>query len=173
MKETELKFEVQDFKGLRQALQKIGANLVWKGTEQNYYFDTIDKKLEKAGIDLRLRKWEGHSNTLTLKLAAEKNKTVKVRQEFQIEINDISIMSRILKILGFFQIFRYEKAREHWQLKDASVELDKLNNKYFVEIEASQKRIGELGRFLNLDPTKSTAQGYLEILKEIKLKKTS
>lgn len=168
MIEKELKFEVKNFVNLRPILQKLGSRLIWKGKEKNFYFDTQDKKLEKSGTALRIREWQNHSNTLTLKIPAkQKNESVKVREELQIEINNIQTAARILNTLGFVKIFYYQKNREHWKLKNASIELDKIKNKYFVEIEASQKIIKKLTDILNLDWKKSTTKDYPAILKEL------
>lgn len=166
MKEIEVKFEVKNFKDKKIRLQKLGAELIWKGKEKNFYFDARDGKLKKSGAVLRLREWGGLSNTLTLKIDTKnKNKKYKIRKELQIEIDNIAEASKIFSALGFSGIFRYSKYREHWKLKDASIELDRLENgRCFVEIESTQKRINELAKILKLDWEKSTTNSYLTIL---------
>jgi len=69
------------------------------------------------------------------------------------------------KKIGFFEVLYYTKAREHWSLPKAFIELDNLSGKKFVEIEASHKRLKELAQKLGLDFAKSTTKSYTQILK--------
>jgi len=162
MQEIEAKFRVKNFRNITPKLRKIKARLVWRGIEECFFF--TNKR-----HNLRLKKWPGYSNTLTLKTEPKRlSKKYKIRNEYQIEVNDIKITRDMLKILGFVEHFQYKKYREHWKWKDASIELDKIKNMHFVEIEGSKKRINELARILKLDWQQSTTKGYLAILKELK-----
>lgn len=167
MKEIELKFKVKNFKGVRSKLKKLDAKLVWCGQEQSYFFDTPQNTLKNNKKVLRIKKQD--KITLTFKdKSANGDKKYKIAYEHEIVIDDIKTAKEILKGLGFIQWFEYTKYREHWKLKDAVVELDTLENHYFVEIEASKKRINELAQLLGFDWSQSTSKNYLEILKEIK-----
>ncbi|MDA2922096.1 class IV adenylate cyclase [Patescibacteria group bacterium AH-259-L07] len=167
MKEIEVKFKVDNFKSVRPKLKKLGAKLDFKGREHSYFFDTTQYRLKKNKQVLRIKKQDKARLTFKDK-SAHHDKKYKISDEYQVEISDIRIAKEILKRLGFVQWFEYKKYREHWKLPDAVVELDKLENNYFVEIEASKKRINELAQLLELDWNQSTTKNYLEILKEIK-----
>lgn len=166
MKETEVKFRVKNFGGIVKKLKKMGAVLDWRGLEASYYFDTPDNKLKTKKQNLRLRKWSGHSNTLTLKIPPRKNhKKYKVQNEYQIEINNIKTAADILKNLGFVECLRYKKYRQHWKIKGASIELDAMDGRRFVEIEASENKINELAEVFNLDWNLATTKSYVSILR--------
>ena len=170
MKEIEVKFKVKNFKHIIPKLKKLGARLVWQGLEENIFFDFPAGKLKRQGVMLRLRKWPEHSNLLTLKArTGRRSKKYNVNDEYQIKIDDIKSTKEILKNLGLIEWFYYKKFRQHWTLGKTAIELDKLRYIYFVEIEASKKKINELAKILELDWKQSNTKNYLEILKELKL----
>src|SRR3989344_1840606 len=149
MKEIEIKFRVKNFRGVIPKLEALGAKLEWRGTEESYFFDTPKKTLKHKHYMLRLRRWSGHKDILTLKTKpGEEDAKYKVRDEYEVEISDLRTAGIILRHLGFVEDLRYKKYREHWLLGDAVVELDKLSGQCFVEIEASKKRIDELAHQL-------------------------
>lgn len=165
MKESEIKFKVKDLGQVRNILRKLGAKLIWQGDEENFYFDTPKRILKKEKMTLRLRKWEGHSNFLTLKTKASRSpKALKVRNEFQIVLNDLIIARKIVEKLGFYEWLRYKKYREHWKLGKNSIELDKLGKRSFVEVEGSKKEIDKLAKQLGLDWRRSITKSYLNLL---------
>lgn len=167
MKEIEVKFEVKKLQPIADKLQALGAQLIWKGTEESFFFDLPGGTLREEGKTVRLRYWEGHKNTLTLKTKPEGDSVrYKIRGEYEIEVSDLAITRKILKELGLTERFRYKKYREHWQWKEAFIELDKISGRYFVEIEASQKRINEIAEFLGLSWNQAITQSYFKILKE-------
>lgn len=166
MREIEIKFRVKDFRRVREKLIRLGARLDWKGLEQSWFFDTPKQHLKAQHYNLRLRSWQGHSHTLTVKTKpAEEDRKYKVRNEYQIVVDNIQTTAKILKLLGFKEYLHYRKDREHWLLKDAAVELDKLKGQHFVEIEAPKKRIDELATLLGLDWKKAEKRGYVSILR--------
>ncbi|MBI2514880.1 class IV adenylate cyclase [Candidatus Wolfebacteria bacterium] len=169
MKEIEIKFKVENLEGPRKIIKKLGARLLWKGIEENYYFDTLDKKLKKRGQVLRIKKWKGFETTLTLKTDLEgyNRKRFNIREEARMLIDEshVKFAARILKHLGFVEFFRYNKYREHWEAGNVSFELDKVGSRFFVEIEAPKKKIRELADKLGLDWAGSTAESYIELIK--------
>ena len=169
MKETEVKFFVKNFNTIRPKLKKMGGRLIWKGTEESWFFDTHKNTLKRKGQMLRIKKLANHGFTLTFKNAAKKNdKKYKSREEKEVTINNSETARNIFKNIGFKEVFKYTKLREHWDLGKAHIELDKLKNKYIVEIESSKKEIGRIAKLLGLDWAKSTTETYIRILKESK-----
>lgn len=163
-KEIELKFRVENFGNLREKLKKLGAKLEWKGKEENWYFDTPNNGLRKKDSALRIKRMGDVK--LTLKEGRHIERGVKVATEYQVVVDDPHIMKIILEKLGFDNVLYYRKYREHWRLGNAYIELDTLNSKRFVEIEAFHKLLKELVYKLGLDFTKSTTKSYTHILKE-------
>lgn len=163
-KEVELKFLVDDFGFVRRKLKKLGAKLKWKGREENWLFDAKDKRFLKKDSVLRIKKMG--DIRLTLKEGKHLEREVKVSDEYQVTISDYPVMKKILHKLGFNEVYSYSKNREHWKLRDAYVELDTLNSKKFVEIEAPHARLKLLAKKLGLDFTRSTTKSYTKILKE-------
>jgi len=168
MREVEVKFYVKNFNKIRPQLKKLGARLIWKGIEENYFFDTPKDDLRKKGQRLRIKKLPNHSDTLTLKGPSPKSeRRHKVRDEREIAISSSQVARGIIQNLGFIEVLRYKKYREHWKLGNVSLELDKLKNKYFAEIEGSKKDIDRVAKLLNLDWAQSTTKTYITILKEL------
>ncbi|MBI3627243.1 MAG: class IV adenylate cyclase [Candidatus Sungbacteria bacterium] len=171
MKEIEIKFMVASFDAIIPKLKKLGARCEWKGLEESYFFDTRSKTLKSKRQMLRLRRWQGHSNSLTLKLEPEKDSAkFKIRDEYQITISDINVMRNILKFLGFREYMRYKKCREHWRVQDAAIELDTVYNLKFVEIEGSREAIHKMAAELGLDWSAMTTKGYLSIIRDLRRK---
>lgn len=169
MKEIEVKFEVESFDEIRGQLEAMGAQLAWKGREETIYFDKPDSSLKKKNISLRLRSWDGHSVTMTIKVEPKKrSKKYKVREEYQLTVSDMETAKKMLELLGFVQGVSYEKQREHWSLPGAFVELDKLNGLNFVEIEAGERKINWLAKKFGLDWSGSSTKSYLTILDELR-----
>ncbi|MFA6365167.1 MAG: class IV adenylate cyclase [Candidatus Paceibacterota bacterium] len=164
MKETEVKFIVRDLNAIARMLKKLGGRCAWKGREESSYFDTPAHSLRRKGIVLRLRKWKGDSDFLTLKVEPKKKgKKFSVRKELQTAV-DSAKMREIFKELGFGESFRYTKNRAHWKLGKTSIELDSLKNKSYVEIEGTKKEIERLAPILGLDWKHSTTKSYIELL---------
>ncbi len=173
MKEVEIKFRVKNFRGISKKLKRKGANLYWSGSEENHFFDTPNAKLKMMDASLRLRRWAGDCDNLTLKLPARKeHKRLKIKEEREVSVGDLRKTARILEGLGFQECFRYRKHRQHWKLQEGgSVELDILYGYKFVEIESSPRKINELVQYLDLDWGSATKKSYLALARELKRKK--
>lgn len=167
MKEIEVKFKVRDFREIRKKLQSVGAVLIWKGIEESFFFDTRESSLRKKGTLLRLRRWAGHSNTLTVKTKALPSRWYKIKHEYQIPVENVEKTKLLLQALGFKEYFRYKKYREHWNVGNASIELDKVAHLLFVEIEAPPKEIDRIARTFGLNRRYAIREGYIGILKRL------
>jgi len=169
MKEIEVKFLVPSLDEFREKIKKMGGRLEWSGQETSFFFDTPGQELKKKGKFIRLRKWDGHSSSLTLKVRPKDGTgKYKIRDEYQTEVSDLEMVKKILGNLGFVQIFSYTKHREHWKLEGACVELDNLGGQSFIEIEGSKKAINQLAGKLGLDWSESTTKSYFDIAQKIK-----
>ncbi|KKW18758.1 MAG: hypothetical protein A2131_02670 [Candidatus Sungbacteria bacterium GWC2_49_10] len=163
MKEIELKFRVGDFSSIRKKLRALGAKLLWKGTEENWLFDTPDFKIWKGNQTLRIKTMGDTS--LTLKTGKKVVQGAKVAEEHQIMITDAKIGRIILEKLGYSVTLHYKKYREHWRIGTSFVELDTLEDgRKFAEIESTHKGIKNLAQKLRLDFSKSTPESYTKLL---------
>jgi adenylate cyclase, class 2 len=141
-RETEIKIRIDDEKGLRRALKKLGAKAVYPGAgrvhEWNVIFDTPQGGLAKQGQLLRIRKetLEGGSKrgkgsenlriVLTFKAPVAEipqtrhgppsDRRHKVREEIEVEVTDAQALTKILEGLGLRGWFCYEKYRTTFRL---------------------------------------------------------
>ncbi|MBX4190015.1 class IV adenylate cyclase [Candidatus Parcubacteria bacterium] len=163
MIETEVKFRVKSFKSIISALKVVGAKLIWKGREENFFYDTPTMILKKEDKTLRLRREPTGKVVLTLKSSLRSGKKYKVKREYQITTDNFKNAHLILTRLGYKPWFQYTKNRQHWKVGNVVVELDTLGKSKFVEIESSKKRINEYAAILGLNWKSSTTDGYITL----------
>lgn len=140
--EREIKLKIDDAKGLRKTLKKIGARLVGPGPgrvhEENVIFDTPQGGLAKHGQLLRIRTETADvrrsarktamksrvvltfKRPVTRPTASEPNPVPhglhKVREEIEMEVGDSAKLVEIFEGLGMSGWFRYEKYRTTFRL---------------------------------------------------------
>ena len=166
-KEIELKFFVDDLKPIRKSLLRIGAIKSWAGVEKDIFFDTVSGTFQKTRRALRIREYEG--KTLLTYKEHKSKKNVKICDEYQTEVGDAKEMTSILERLGFRVEGKYTKPRrEYWDLPQVAITLDEYPFGKFVEIEASEKKIKEVAKKLNLDFSRTSTKSYRKLLDEHK-----
>src|SRR5688572_17491329 len=137
--EIEVKFMIDDVTAIRQRLIGLEASLQHPRTyEDNWCFDTPDQRLQRADRLLRLRR--DHRILLTYKeppLTADT--AFKVRQEYEVEVNDFEQARALVEKLGFSPSLRYEKYRETFRYGEAEILLDETPLGAFVEIEGPRE----------------------------------
>lgn len=142
MKEIELKFLDIDVEQVKEKLLELGAKKVFDGIVQTVLFDFSDERLKNRNDLLRLRQMDDVSS-LTAKLFVE-HKSLKVREELEVRIDDFDVMKKILFFLGLEESLVIVKHRISFVLDDARFEFDKhLKNHAFIpeflEIEAKDE----------------------------------
>ena len=161
--ESELKIPVEDHETVRQALRALGAVTIHDmAREENLLLDSDDRRLTAAGCVLRLRRY-GRRRVLTFKGPVRYDGPVKVRPEYELEIESVAKMRRVLEALGFFTLVTYEKDRESWQLGDVSIVLDRTPMGDFVEVEGPIDRVEEVARTAGLDPADAVRGSYVSL----------
>ncbi|MFP4393396.1 MAG: class IV adenylate cyclase [Desulfohalobiaceae bacterium] len=165
--EVELKFQVQDFRGIRYKLRKAEASYLDRYFEQNLVLDTSSRELRQKDMLLRLRK--ARRSVLCLKRRPKSWESgqhggCKVYREFETELQDPEQMQAILENLGYAPAFRYEKVREKWSLHGCLVCLDQLPFGQFVELEGED--ILDCAHMLGLDPEAGSAKNYHQLHQE-------
>lgn len=148
--EIELKFCIPDLRTLRERLVGLGAACTGRRTfEHNLCYETEDNRLIKNNCLLRLRK--NQITTLTFKSPPpEADTRFKIFRELEVNIDDFDTMDAILGALGFFRRQVYEKWREIWTMRQATLCLDTMPFGSFLEIEGAPDAIMGIIRDLGL-----------------------
>jgi adenylate cyclase class 2 len=108
---------------------------------------------------LRLRRI-GEHGLVTYKESLTPRLDIKHRRENETRVDDPDAMELILEALGFTPALVYEKRRETWRLGHAEVVIDELPFGLFMEIEGSEKDIGEVESKLAIKRLKTEPLSY-------------
>ncbi|MEE9512891.1 MAG: class IV adenylate cyclase [Anaerolineales bacterium] len=163
--EIEVKFYLRHLEDIRKRLIAHDARLIIdRVLERNLRFDTIGRDLASKKHVLRLR--QDNRATLTFKRPFGQ---VEIREEFEIEIDDLESGRKILEALGYTVTTKYEKYRETYQIDSNQVMLDELPFGCFVEIEGpSIESIRQLSDQLGLPWERRVQASYLELFSRIR-----
>jgi adenylate cyclase class 2 len=173
--ETELKLRVTAHDDVRRRLRDGGGVFQRHVVETNDIFDRPDGGLSGRGVGLRIRSVhpvedaavdsEVGPTILTVK-GPRLPGVLKSREEIEFEVPNAETGARMLNLLGFVRVLRYEKRRESWGISDCFVELDEAPHiGRFVEIEGPDETSilavrGELG----LADTEAVADSYVRLM---------
>lgn len=161
--ESELKIPVTDFEPVRESLRRERAVVVQvMAREINLLLDQPDGRLRTAGSLLRLRQ-HGDRNLLTLKGPVNYSGSIKVREEHETELSDLSRTVEIFERIGFPVFMKYEKDREEWLLGEFSVVLDHTPMGDFVEVEGPPEQLERAARLLGLDVAAALRGSYVSL----------
>jgi adenylate cyclase class 2 len=160
--EIEVKFLVPGQIDLTRRLKAMGAVSRGRVFESNAVFDDRQGRLAGRGQLLRLRRDQRCRLTFKAPVPGA-DPGYKVREETELEISDIDAMAKVLRVLGFDQVFAYEKWRETFVLERAHICLDTMPFGDFVEIEADQQAIGPIAQALGLDWVDRIVLNYHQI----------
>jgi len=148
-KEVEIKFRVDNLRGLNQRLRQAKFRLITKPTHEiNTLYDLAGQPLRKRGDLLRLRKY-GSDWVLTHKAKGREGRH-KTRIENETKVADGTKMDAILRALGFAPTFRYEKFRAEWSDGKGHVVVDETPIGNFGEIEGPPRWIDRTARTLGI-----------------------
>jgi adenylate cyclase class 2 len=194
--EIEIKLKIDDLKALRRALKRLGAQLVGGGSgrvhEWNVLFDTPDGGLAKHGQLLRIRTETPEAKSKKGKAApakrvlltfkrpivagtarsgnAQENHRHKVREEFELEVANGAVLTKIFEGLGMNGWFRYEKYRTTFCLpaafgwaKGLLIELDETPIGTFVELEGPPAAIDRAAQELGFAKRDYIVKNYLAL----------
>ena len=148
--------------------QKGYVELEGRTLESDQIFDRATPELKNADQLLRLRK--SGSTTVTYKGPAARER-YKSREEIEFDVSDAGNLELVLKRLGYFPRFRYEKYRTKFRapLEPGIVTVDETPIGVFLELEGPSSWIDETAARLGFDKaaysTASYAALYLEYLR--------
>jgi predicted adenylyl cyclase CyaB len=129
MKEVEVKIIEIDRRKIEAKLKSLSASKIFDGDEQTVFFDFPGNPIATAGDLLRLRKI-GEKTVLTFKKFV-RNETAKVRDEYEVVVQDFEPMRQILESLGLIAIQRTNKHRTSYAFKSGvRVDLDKYTGEF-------------------------------------------
>jgi adenylate cyclase class 2 len=160
--EIEIKFRVDDVRGLNRWLRQSGFRLLTPRTHEiNTLYDLPGQPLRKRGELLRLRRY-GSEWLLTHK-AKGKVGHHKTRVETETKVADGAKMEAILRALGFAPTFRYEKFRAEWSDGKGHVVVDETPIGNLGEIEGPSRWIDRTARALQVRPSDYITATYSDL----------
>ena len=166
--EIEKKYLNPNLQAVCERLMETGATFCARHFEENWLFDTPDRRLRAAKILLRLRRAD--AATLTVKKKSDApaplDARFKVLEELETEVVDPESMHKILELLGYVIVFRYEKIRATWQWQSCTICLDTLPFTQVVELEGTPESIERAARRLGLDELESSTWNYMRMYQE-------
>jgi adenylate cyclase class 2 len=163
--EIEVKFALRDRPALVSRLRSAGAERLYHETfEDNMVLDRRGE-LRTKGALLRIRKF-GKYVLATFKGPVGFEGGVKTREEVQTGIESFELAIQLFDSLGYKPVFRYQKFREVWRLKDAEVVLDRTPIGDYFEIEGSLERIREIVGLLQLNMDEAIRASYSDLYRQ-------
>src|SRR5436189_3506517 len=132
--EIEVKFVLKDRAELVSKLHEIGGQRLYPETfEDNIVLDRRGD-LKTRGSLLRVRKF-GKYSIATYKGPMSIEGGVKSREEVQTGVESFELAIQLFDALGYKPVFRYQKFREVWRIKDVEVVIDRTPMGEYFEIE--------------------------------------
>lgn len=134
--------------------------------EDNWLFDTPDRRLSKNRCLLRVRQYGEHAELTWKEPANDQSPAYKIRHEITVQVSDARITCQILQRLGFDLWFRYQKFRTVYRLENLYIMLDETPIGWFVELEGPPEAIEKaLKRFGWHEQSRITGT-YYDLYKE-------
>src|SRR5579859_6457348 len=166
-REIEIKFKAQDLQALARNLRAAGFRLVTHRTrEMNTLYDLPGGILRARKELLRLRQY-GQEWKITFKRGGKTGRHSS-REELETPIADGKTMDAILRSLGYFPSFRYEKFRAVWTDTKGQVVVDETPIGNFCEIEGPPRWIDSTAKKLGVDPQDFITMNYATLFAEWK-----
>src|SRR5437762_9158561 len=132
--EIEVKFALKGRADLVRKLHDIGGQRLYPETfEDNIVLDRRGELRTKGSL-LRARKF-GKYALITYKGPMAMEGGIKKREEVQTGVESFELAIELLDSLGFKPVFRYQKFREVWRVKEVEIVLDRTPIGEFFEIE--------------------------------------
>lgn len=163
--EIEVKFALRDRADLVRRLQDLGGTRLYPETfEDNIVLDRRGE-LRTKGALLRVRKF-GKYSIATFKGPLAIEGGVKSREEVQTGVESFELAIQLFDSLGFKPVFRYQKFREVWRVKDVEVVLDRTPIGDYFEIEGAMDVIRDIAAQLEMNMDNAIRQTYLDLYRQ-------
>ena len=163
--EIEVKFPLTDRDALTRRLGEIGAHRLYPETfEDNIVLDRRGE-LRTKGALLRVRKF-GKYAIATYKGPMSMEGGIKKREEVQTGVESFELAIELLDALGFKPVFRYQKFREVWRVKDVEIVLDRTPIGEYFEIEGPIDVIRSVASDLGMNMDQAIRQTYADLYRQ-------
>ena len=163
--EIEVKFALKDRAELVRKLQEIGGTRLYPETfEDNIVLDRRGD-LRTRGSLLRVRKF-GKYSLITYKGPMSIDGGIKSREEVQTGVESFELAIELLDALGFKPVFRYQKFREVWRVKDVEIVLDRTPIGEYFEIEGPIDVIRCVASDLGMNMDQAIRQTYADLYRQ-------
>ncbi len=160
--EIEVKFALKDRAELVQKLHEIGGTRLYPETfEDNIVLDRRGD-LKTRGSLLRVRKF-GKYSIATYKGPMSIEGGVKSREEVQTGVESFELAIQLFDALGYKPVFRYQKFREVWRIRDVEVVLDRTPIGDYFEIEGPIDVIRMITAELGMTMDQAIRQTYSDL----------
>ena len=171
MLEIEIKVRVSHMDEIKDRILTIGGQHSETVIEEDRYYNAPHRDFAVTDEALRVRNAGGK---IILTYKGPKNTVMgsKIREEYNIHLDNAETCDSILKNLGFRTVAHVRKLREYYTYQDFSIALDKVDHLgEFVEIELitennaekAAKRVDELAEKLGVAGERISIS-YLELL---------
>jgi adenylate cyclase class 2 len=163
--EIEVKFALRDRAELVRRLHELGATRLYPETfEDNIVLDRRGE-LRTKGALLRVRKF-GKYSLVTYKGPMSIEGGIKSREEVQTGIESFELAIQLFDSLGYKPMFRYQKFREVWRVKEVEVVLDRTPIGEYFEIEGAVDVIREVAGQLGMNMDHALRQTYADLYRQ-------
>jgi adenylate cyclase class 2 len=163
--EIEVKFALKDRTELTRRLGDLGAERLYPETfEDNIVLDRRGE-LRTRGAMLRVRKF-GKYTIVTYKGPVAIEAGIKSREEVQTGVESFELAIQLFDSLGYKPVFRYQKFREVWRLKDTEVVIDRTPIGDYFEIEGSIDKIREVAADLGMNMEQAIRLTYADLYRQ-------
>jgi len=160
--EIEIKFALKDRPALVRKLHEIGAQRLYAETfEDNIVLDKRGELRTKGNL-LRVRKF-GKYALVTYKGAMAFEGGVKSREEVQTGVESFELAIQLFDSLGYKPVFRYQKFREVWRVRESEVVLDRTPIGDYFEIEGPLDVIRTVAEELGMNMDAGIRQSYADL----------
>ena len=163
--EIEVKFTLRDRNELTRRLQEIGATRLYAETfEDNIVLDRRGE-LRTRGALLRVRKF-GRYALATFKGPMSIEGGIKSREEVQTGVESFELAIQLFDSLGFKPVFRYQKFREVWRVREFEVVVDRTPIGDFFEIEGPVEVIRTVAAELGMNMDLAIRSTYADLYRQ-------
>ena len=165
MTEIEVKFLLRDRDALLRRLHDVGGERLYPETfEDNIVLDRRGELRTKGSL-LRVRKF-GKYSIATYKGPMSIEGGVKSREEVQTGVESFELAIQLFDSLGFKPVFRYQKFREVWRVRDVEVVIDRTPIGEYFEIEGNLETIRTLATDLGMNMDQALRHSYADLYRQ-------
>jgi len=160
-----VKFVLRDRAALLRRLHDVGGERLYPETfEDNIVLDRRGE-LRTKGALLRVRKF-GKYSIATFKGPMSIEGGVKSREEVQTGVESFELAIQLFDSLGYKPVFRYQKFREVWRVREAEVVIDRTPIGEYFEIEGTVELIRSLAAELGMEMDQAIRQTYADLYRQ-------